>query len=107
MFRIVGCTIGLFLFGVIYAETINALNFFEFKVNVYLFAISIAFAFSAMDILFNYFEKRASLSSKNQGVFEKLKVYYYSFFFFLGIVLFIVVPFVWWGVIKKLATQSV
>ena len=104
--RFIGCTIGLLIFGVIYGEILNALSFFAFKVNVYLFAFSIAFTFSLMDIIFNHFEEKASISNKDYGRFEKIKTYYYIFFSFLGFILLVAVPFVWWGAIKRLAIMA-
>jgi hypothetical protein len=106
MTRLITCAIGIFIFGVIYGEILNALGIFEINVNVYLFAGSIALVFLLSDFIFKYYGKRATVSDKYKRRFEKIKGYYFIFLAFLGFILMIAIPFIWWGAIKRLAVMA-
>lgn len=103
MIRLIFCTIGAFIFGVIYGEILNALKFFDIKVNAYFFGGTISLAFLVLDSLFNHFKKKASLSNHDQILFNRIENFYFILFSIIGLILVIAIPFVWWGVIKKLA----
>jgi len=95
--------IGFFIFGVIYAEILNGLKLFDFRVNVYIFAGSILLIFLFSELILKHFETRASISNQDEIKFKKIKDYYYLCLAFLGFILLVAVPFVWWGAIKRLA----
>ena len=103
MIRIIVCIIGFFIFGVIYAEILNEFKLFDFRVNVYIFAGSISLIFLFSELILKHFETRASLSNQDEIKFKKIKHYYYICLAFLGIILLVAVPFIWWGAIKRLA----
>jgi hypothetical protein len=92
-----------FIFGVVYAEILNAFRFFDFRVNVYNFAGSISLIFLFSELILKYFETRAILPNQNESKFKKIKDYYYICLAFLGFILLVAVPFIWWGTIKRLA----
>ena len=104
--RYIVCVIGIFVFGVIYGEILNALHIFDLNVNVYLFAGSISFTYLFMDFTFRYFENQSSKSNKNKEKLRKMRDFYYIFLAFLGFILFILVPIVWWGAVKQLAIMA-
>ena len=106
MIRTIVCVIGIFVFGVIYAEILNGLHIFDFKVNVYFFAGSISSVFLFSDSLFRYFGEKASISAYYQNKFMKIQGYYYLSLAILGFILLVAVPFVWWGAIKKLSIMA-
>ena len=106
MVRYIVCVIGIFVFGVIYGEILNALHIFDFNVNVYLFAGSISFTYFFMDLTFRYFEKKSLESNESKDKFKKIQEYYYLFLAFLGFILVVAVPFIWWGAIKQLAVMA-
>ena len=95
--------IGFFIFGVIYAEILNKFKLFDFRVNVYIFAGSISLIFLFSELILKHFETRASLSNQDEIKFKKIKQYFYICLGFLGIILLVAVPFIWWGAIKRLA----
>jgi len=103
MTRIIVCVIGVFIFGVIYAEILNGFELFDFSVNVYLFSGSISLIFLFSELILTYFKTRALLSDQDKIRFSKIKNYYYICLAFLGIILFVALPFIWWGTIKRLA----
>ena len=100
------CLIGFFVFGVIYAEILNGLKLFEFRVNVYLFAGSISLIFLFSELILKHFETRASISNQDEIKFKKIKDYYYRCLAFLGFILLVALPFIWWGTIKRFADMA-
>ena len=103
MIRIIVCIIGFFVFGVIYAEILNELKLFDFRVNEYLFAGLISLIFFFSEFILKHFETRASMSNHDEIKFKKIKDFYYICLSFLGFILLIAAPFIWWGAIKSLA----
>jgi len=95
--------VGFFIFGVIYAEILNEFKLFNSRVNVYIFAGSISLIFLFSELIIKHFETRASSSNQEEIKFKKIKDYYYICLAFLGFILLIALPFIWWGTIKKLA----
>jgi len=106
MARLIFCTIGIFVFGVIYGEILNALSIFKKNVNVYFFSGSIVLVFFLSDCLFKYFKKRAAISDQDKKRLKKIKDYYFIFMGSLGFILLIAIPFIWWGAIKRLAIMA-
>jgi len=106
MTRIIVCMIGIFIFGVLYAEILNALKLFDFRVNVYLFAGSISLIFLFSDLILKHFETRASISNQDEIKFKKIKDFYYICLAFFGFLLLVAMPFIWWGAIKRLADTA-
>lgn len=106
MTRIIVCMIGIFVFGVIYAEILNELKLFDFRVNVYLFAGSISLIFLFSELILKHFEKRESISNQDEIRFKKIKDFYYITLALLGFILLVAAPFIWWGAIKRLAHMA-
>lgn len=106
MLRNLICTIGLFVFGVLYAEILNGLNIFNFQMNVYLFAGLVSVIFFISESILKHFEKEAKKSSIGEIKFQKAKDIYYIGLAILGFILLILIPFVWWGAIKTLADMA-
>ena len=98
--------IGFFVFGVIYAEILNELKLFDFRVDEYLFAGSISLIFLFSELILKHFETRASMSNQDEIKFKKIKDFYYICLAFLGFILLIAAPFIWWGAIKRLADMA-
>lgn len=106
MRRIIACMIGFFIFGVIYGEILNEFKLFDGRVNVYIFAGSISLIFLFFELILRHFESMARLSNQDEIRFKKVKNYCYICLAFLGFILLAAVPFIWWGVIKKLAEAA-
>ena len=106
MLRIIVCTIAFFLFGVLYAEIINSFDLIRFMLNPYVFGAIVSSVFLFSEILLRRFEERAGLSNQDQERFEKIRRIYYLGLSVIGVILFIMLPFVWWGAIKKLAESA-
>jgi len=106
MIRIIVCSIGFFVFGVLYAEILNGLNIFHFKANVYIFALLISFIFLLSELILKHFEENAKLSNNAEIKLHKIKNMYYIILSIMACVLLILIPFIWWGAIKTLADKA-
>ena len=98
--------IGVFVFGIIYAEILNELKLFAFRVNAYLFAGSISLIFLFAELILMYFGKRESISNQDESRLKKIKDFYYICLALLGFILLVAAPFIWWGAIKRLAHMA-
>ena len=106
MLRIIVCTIAFFLFGVLYAEIINSFDLIRFMLNPYVFGAIVSSVFLFSEILLRRFEERAGLSNQDHMRFGKIRHIYYIGLSIIGFILLAMVPFVWWGTIKKLAESA-
>ena len=106
MIRIIVCMIGIFVFGVIYAEILNEFKLFGFRVNAYLFAGSISLIFLFSELILKHYERGASKSSQDDIKFRKIKDFYYISLALLGFILLVAAPVIWWGTIKRLAHMA-
>ena len=106
MLRIIVCTIAFFIFGVLYAEIINNLNFISYKLNPYIFGAIVSTVFLVSEILLKHFEELANISNQDRVRFEKIRQIYYIGLSILAFILLVMVPFIWWGAIKKLAESA-
>lgn len=106
MLRIIVCTIAFFLFGVLYAEIINSFDLIRYTLNPSIFGAIIAAVFLLSEIVLKGFEDRAGLSNQDRMRFEKIRHIYYIGLSVIGFILLVMVPFVWWGTIKKLAESA-
>lgn len=106
MLRIIVCTIAFFIFGVLYAEIINSFDLISYRLNQYIFGAIIAAVFLVSEIVLKRFEERAGLSHQDRMRFEKIRGLYYMGLSILAFILLVMVPFIWWGAIKKLAENA-
>lgn len=106
MLRLVVCMIGLFMFGIIYAEIFNSFDWINYRLNQYVFGAIIATVFLVSEIVLKRFEERARLSNRDYVRFETIRQLYYIGLSIIGFILLVMVPLVWWGAIKKLAESA-
>ena len=106
MLRIVVCTIGIFIFGVLYAEILNGIDWVSYRLNPYIFGAVISTLFFVSEVLWKRFEERAALSNQDRMRFDKMRQIYTICISIIGFIVLVMVPFVWWGAIKKLAESA-
>ena len=106
MLRIVVCMIGVFIFGVLYAEILNGFDWVSYRLNPYIFGAVIATLFFVSEVLWKRFEERAALSNQDRMRFDKMRQIYTICISIIGFIVLVMVPFVWWGAIKKLAESA-
>ncbi len=104
--RIFAGSIAWFGLGVILAESLNASALLGLRLN----AVSAGGAISAIyllsQILLRHLEKKAGLSEKNQKNYARISRLYRIALWVLGLSCMVSIPFLWWGVIKKLAVSA-
>lgn len=100
------CMIGVFIFGVLYAEILNGFNWVSYRLNPYIFGAIISTLFLVSEILWKGFGGRAGLSNQDRMRFDKMQQVYYICVSIIGFILLVMLPFIWWGAIKKLAESA-
>lgn len=106
MARVIAGLLGWFGLGIIFAEIINVSKLFDFKLNAFIFAITISFVYLFFQLVLKYLNKKLIVSLKDNSRYQKVKTIYRILFFLIGISCLISIPFLWWGVIKKLAVLA-
>jgi len=98
--------IGVFIFGVLYAEILNGFDWVSYRLNSYIFGAIISTLFLFSEILWKRFGGRAGLSNQDRMRFDKMQQVYYICVSIIGFILLVMLPFIWWGAIKKLAESA-
>jgi hypothetical protein len=100
------CMIGVFIFGVLYAEILNGFDRISYRLNPYIFGAIISTLFLVSEILWKRFGGRAGLSNQDRMRFDKMQQVYYICVSIIGFILLVMLPLIWWGAIKKLAESA-
>jgi membrane-anchored glycerophosphoryl diester phosphodiesterase (GDPDase) len=98
--------VGFFLFGVLYAEIISSFYVSHFRINAYSFGTFISLVYLISEVILKHLEDRAKLSNPDHNKYIKVRKIYYIIMCIMGFILFVMVPFVWWGAIRKLAESA-
>lgn len=106
MIRMFVFFIAWFGFGVIAAEIFNSFEILSHRINVLVIAVPIALIYLFSQILMEYLKNRAGKSRADEKRYLMVKKQYYLLLGFIGLFVFFIVPFVWWGVIEKLANLA-
>jgi hypothetical protein len=62
--------------------------------------------FLLSEIILNHFQKKSKLSKKNHIKFENIRHACYICLSIICFILFVMVPFIWWGAIRRLAESA-
>jgi len=103
MIRLIACGLGLAGFGVIIAEVINNANLLEHRLQPYAVVMVILVIYAVHELLEARIKKK---STSPVGLDRKDKffiVVYDVIYGLIGILMLLGIPYLWWGVIKKLA----
>jgi hypothetical protein len=103
MIRLIACGLGLAGFGVIIAEVINNAKLLEHRLQPYAVVIVILVIYAVHELLET---RRKKKSTSPVGLDRKDKffiVVYDVIYGLMGILMLLGIPYLWWGVIKKLA----
>ncbi len=106
MARIILLTLTWFGFGVIAAEIFNSFEWFDYRVNVLFIAIPITLFSVISDIVLNTYKKKAKNSAGDERRYHAVLKRYRFLLGSIGISIFVLIPLVWWGVIKQLAALA-
>jgi hypothetical protein len=106
MLRVVACALGLAGFGVIIAEIINNAQFLGIKVKPYIVVIAFLAIFTVHELFIERIKQKyisfAGLKRKDKIVLTLYNLIYGI----IGVLMFLGIPYLWWGVIKKLAMMA-
>ena len=106
MVRLIAGFIGWFGLGVIIAEALNNYNLFTFRLNAMAVAGSLAFTYVSFQMVLKGFAKRADTSAGDDKTYRKIRTIYQVVLAIIGLGGLISIPFLWWGVIKRLAMSA-
>ena len=106
MFRLFIGSVAWFGFGVILAEVFNNFNLFNFKLEVYFVAGSMSLTFLSVTLILKIYREKAKFSIENEKNYNQILNVYHIFLALIGLLGVLSLPFLWWGVIKKLATMA-
>ena len=106
IFRLFIGSIAWFGFGVILAEVLNNSNLFNFKLEVYLVAGSISLTFLSIKLILKIYCEKAKFSIKNEKSYTQILNVYHIFLVLIVLLGSLSLPFLWWGMIKKLAKMA-
>ena len=91
MSRLIAGVIAWFGLGVIITEILNNFNLFDFRLKVHFVAVPILLIFLLSELVKNYFKH------------QRIITIYNLFLGLIGLIFLLSIPFLWWGVIKKLS----
>lgn len=103
MTRIIVGAIAWFGFGIILAEVLNNFELVKLRIDPASFAGFLSAVFLMFKLSLRYYEKKSGLSHADKKKFKKIFRIYEVLIMLIGILLFILIPFLWFGVIKRLA----
>ena len=106
MLRLIAGTTGAFLFGIIIAEIMNHFGSFDFKLPVLLIAAPLSLGFLFHELIIKRLVDKQNSSTHDESRFQKAITIYYTVLWIIGILAVLGIPFLWWGVIKKLAVLA-
>ena len=103
MIRIVVTAIGWFGFGIILAEIFNNMSQIQFRFEPVIFAGILSMVYMAFKLVLGRLECRPEEDEKGSIRYHKILKTYEFLMVVLSIFFLILIPFIWFGVIKKLA----
>ena len=103
MIRVFIFTLTWFAFGVIAAEIFNSFEILGERLNVLVVAVPAALFFMTSQGVLTYLKNNADDSPADEARYKMILKHYHLILGLLGFIAFIIIPFVWWGVIEKLA----
>jgi len=106
MSRLIAGLIAWLGLGVIITEILNNFNLFDFRLKVHFVAGPILLIFLLSQLILKHFENKANSSIDDENKYQRIINIYYLFLGLIGLCFLLSIPFLWWGVIKKLAISA-
>lgn len=98
--------LGLFGFGVIAAEIINNFEFMAYRLNAYWVAGLVSLGYGGSQLFLKKLKSEAGHSVEATNRYDRSLKVYHVVLIVMGVVVALSIPFIWWGVIKKLASAA-
>ena len=106
MSRFIAGLAGWFGLGVIITEILNNFNLFNFRLKVHFVVGPILLVFLLSELVLKKIENNANLFTNDGNKYKRIINIYYLFLGLIGLCFLLSIPFLWWGVIKKLAMSA-
>jgi len=103
---IVAISLGWFGLGFIIVEIMNSSNVIDYKLNATPIAALISLTYLFFQLALKFFKRKSSLVLHENKKYHIIKTVYQILYFIIGVACLISIPFIWWGVIKKLAISA-
>lgn len=103
MFRFILLSLAWFGFSVIAAEIFNSFEVLESRMNVLFIAVPMTLVYMSSNLILHHYKKASAQSDAAYQRYQKILKHYYLALGSISLFMFIIIPLVWWGVIKKLA----
>ena len=103
MIRVAVFCLTWFGLGVIAAEIFNNFELVEERINVLYIAVPASLLYLLSETVLVVFKKRAGRSQKDELRYRMILRQYHLILGLIGFIAIFVIPFVWWGVMEKLA----
>ncbi len=96
-----------FGFSIILVEMINNFNLFSFQLNALGSAVLLTLVYLGFDASYLFFQKKAEATNEaDRTRYQTIVKQYRIILGVIGLILVVSIPFIWWGVIKKLAGMA-
>ena len=106
MIRVGLTALAWFGFGVIAGEMFNRFELVAYKINVMGVSVSLTILFLASEVILHHFKQKAAESEAARTRYQTVLKHYRIIVGGLGVLVFFVIPFVWWKVIERLANLA-
>lgn len=103
MIRSFCLTIAWFGFSIIAAEIFNSFEVLDERVNVMVIAIPMTLVYIGSKLVLRHYQIKSTESDQALERYRKVEQHYYLALGSISLFMFVIIPLVWWGVIKKLA----
>ena len=106
MGRLITGLLALFGLSVIITGAVNNFSLFDFRLKVHFVAVPILLIFLFSELVIKNFQKKANYSADDKNKYQRVITIYNLFLGLIGLIFLLSIPFLWWGVIKKLAGRA-
>jgi hypothetical protein len=103
MSRLITGLLTWFGLSVIITEVVNNFSSLDFRLKVHFVAIPVLLIFLLSELVINNFQNKANSSAVGKNKHQRIITVYNLFLGLDGLIFLLSIPFLWWGVIKKLS----
>lgn len=106
MSRVIIGLLAWFGLGVIIAEIVNNCNFLDFKLKALFVAVPISLTYLLFQLILSHYESKDNHCAKGTIQRRRVTTAYHTILLVIGLCCLASIPFLWWGVIKRIAASA-
>lgn len=106
MARLIAGVLGCFGIGIIIAETTNNFNIINYRINAIIFATLLSVSYLLFQLIIKYYSEKSDAPVYATKNLTRATRIYQICYWIVGLACLAGIPFIWWGVIKRLATLA-